>query len=44
MRRKWKKKVYYYIPKDLPVGRYECVLLIKDTGVKKLIVKLEEIK
>lgn len=39
MKRKW--KVYWCMPKDLPPGRYSCVLKISNNGKKRLFV-LEE--
>ena len=34
------KKVYYHIPKDLPKGRYNCVLSVKENKTR-LIVYLD---
>lgn len=43
-----KKKRYFCIPKDLPVGRYDCVLKVKVNKSKHkisyLIVKVKEIE
>ena len=41
-RRKWKKKLYWAMPKDLAPGRYTCILKVSDNGKTRLFVRIEE--